>query len=115
MNTPEKLRLAHKLEQLGVDIIEAGFPVASKGDCEAVRLIAEQVRGPRVAALARCVEQDINIAWEAIRMARQPRIHAFLAASDIHLSWKLKITRDDALRQTRAMVAPTTARSTLTR
>ncbi len=105
MNTPEKLRLAHKLDQLGVDIIEAGFPVASKGDFEAVKLIADQVRGPRIAALARAMEKDISVAWEALRGARQPRIHTFLATSDIHLAFKLKISREDALRQTGAMVA----------
>jgi 2-isopropylmalate synthase len=99
MNTPEKLRLAHKLESLGVDIIEAGFPIASTGDFDAVRRIANEVRGTRIAALARCVPQDIKVAWDAIDCAARPRIHTFLATSDIHLSFKLKITRGDALRQ----------------
>src|SRR3954454_13735096 len=99
MNTPEKLRLAHKLEELGVDIIEAGFPIASSGDFDAVRRIANEIRGTRIAALARCVPQDIKVAWDAINCAARPRIHTFLATSDIHLSFKLKITRGDALRQ----------------
>ncbi|HVP63260.1 MAG TPA: 2-isopropylmalate synthase [candidate division Zixibacteria bacterium] len=105
MHTPEKLRLARKLESLGVDIIEAGFPVASTGDFEAVKLIAEKVRGPRIAALARCVKHDIQVAWNAIRGASRPRIHTFLATSDIHLSFKLKISRSDALHQAKECVA----------
>lgn len=105
MNTPEKLRLAHKLEELGVDVIEAGFPIASSGDFDAVQRIANAIRGARVAALARCVQQDIQTAWEAIRAAARPRIHTFLATSDIHLSFKLKMTRGDALRQAGECVA----------
>lgn len=99
MNTEEKLCLARKLEQLGVDIIEAGFPVASTGDFEAVRHIANEIRGTRIAALARCMKHDIEVAWDAIQGAERPRIHTFLATSDIHLSFKLKMTRNDALRQ----------------
>ena len=109
MNTEEKLRLARKLEELGVDIIEAGFPVASKGDFEAVQRVANEVRGVRIAALARCVSGDILTAWQAIQGAARPRIHVFLATSDIHLSFKLKISRSDALRQ--AKEAVTFARS----
>jgi 2-isopropylmalate synthase len=105
MNTEEKLRLARKLEQLGVDIIEAGFPIASTGDFEAVKKIATEVRGTRVAALARCLKHDISVAWDAIQVAARPRIHTFLATSDIHLGFKLKITREDALRQARESVA----------
>jgi 2-isopropylmalate synthase len=105
MNTDEKLRLAHKLEQLGVDIIEAGFPVASTGDFEAVQLVANEIRGTQIAALARCMKHDIEIAWEAIQGAARPRIHTFLATSDIHLSFKLKMTRSDALRQAHDSVA----------
>jgi 2-isopropylmalate synthase len=104
MNTDEKLRLARKLEEVGVDILEAGFPVASKGDFEAVRRIAEEVRGVRVAALARCMPDDIYTAWRAIQGAAQPRIHTFLATSDIHLTFKLKISRADALKQAREAV-----------
>jgi 2-isopropylmalate synthase len=104
MNSDEKLRLARKLEELGVDILEAGFPVASKGDFEAVKQIAEEIRGVRIAALARCVPGDISTAWQAIKGATQPRIHTFLATSDIHLTFKLKISRADALRQAREAV-----------
>jgi 2-isopropylmalate synthase len=105
MNTEEKLRLARKLEQLGVDIIEAGFPVASTGDFDAVKRIAAEIRGTRIAALARCLKHDIGVAWDAIQVAARPRIHTFLATSDIHLGFKLKITREDALRQARESVA----------
>jgi len=105
MNTNEKLRLAHKLQQLGVDIIEAGFPVASTGDFEAVKLVANEIREARIAALARCMKHDIEIAWEAIQGAARPRIHTFLATSDIHLSFKLKMTRSDALKQAHDSVA----------
>lgn len=105
MNTEEKLRLARKLEHLGVDIIEAGFPIASKGDFDAVTRIAGELKHARVAALARCVENDIRTAWDAIRCSAKPRIHTFLATSDIHLGFKLKITRADALKQAWESVA----------
>ena len=105
MNGDEKLLFAKKLQALGVDIIEAGFPVASAGDAEAVRRIATEVQGPVIAALARCVEKDIAIAWEAVSRSMRPRIHTFLATSDIHLAFKLKIGRDEALNQARKMVA----------
>ncbi len=105
MNTAEKLRLAHALEQLGVDILEGGFPIASSGDFDAVKRIADELRRTRVAALARCVRGDIKTAWEAIRGAARPRIHTFLATSDIHLAFKLKISRADALRQAGECVA----------
>jgi 2-isopropylmalate synthase len=99
MTVDEKLRVAHKLETLGVDIIEAGFPIASTGDFEAVQLISREMRSAAVAALARCRREDISLAWNAVRDARHPRVHTFLATSDIHLACKLKITREDALRQ----------------
>jgi 2-isopropylmalate synthase len=105
MNTEEKLAVAHQLEQLGVDIIEAGFPVASKGDFEAVQRIAGEIRGTRIAALARCVRNDIETAAEALKGAARPRIHTFLATSDIHLAFKLKISRQDALISARECVA----------
>jgi 2-isopropylmalate synthase len=105
MNGDEKLLFAKKLQVLGVDIIEAGFPVASAGDAEAVRRIATEVQGPIIAALARCVEKDIAVAWEAVSRSMRPRIHTFLATSDIHLAFKLKIGRDEALNQARKMVA----------
>jgi 2-isopropylmalate synthase len=99
MTVDEKLRVAHKLENLGVDIIEAGFPIASTGDFEAVQRISREMRSASVAALARCRREDISLAWNAVRDARHPRVHTFLATSDIHLGCKLKITREDALQQ----------------
>jgi 2-isopropylmalate synthase len=105
MNTEEKLVIARQLEALGVDIIEAGFPVASRGDFEAVERISHEIRAPRIAALARCVRHDIETAAEALKGARSRRIHTFLATSDIHLAFKLKLSREDALRTVRENVA----------
>ena len=105
MNTEEKLLLAGKLQRLGVDIIEAGFPVASPGDAEAVRLVASEVEGPIIAGFARCAEKDIKVAWEALSPAPRPRIHTCLSTSDIHLTFDLKISRDQALRKAANMVA----------
>jgi len=105
MNLPEKIRMARQLDRLGVDVIEAGFPIASDGDFEAVQAIARQLRRPVIAALARATRPDIERAWEALRPAARPRIHTFLATSDIHLEYKLKISRDDALQQAREAVA----------
>src|SRR5437016_7422504 len=85
MNVQEKLRLAQQLDRLGVDVIEAGFPIASDGDFEAVRTIAASVRRPVIAALARACPGDVDIAWESLHNAARPRIHVFLATSDIHL------------------------------
>jgi len=104
MNQPEKLRLAHQLERLGVDVIEAGFPIASEGDFEAVQAIARAVRPPIIAGLARACRPDIERAWEALRGAARPRIHVFLATSDIHLQFKLRITRDQCVSQAREAV-----------
>ena len=104
MNLNEKLTLARQLDRLGVDIIEAGFPIASEGDFDAVKAIAAQVRRPVIAALARATERDIECAWNAIKQAAKPRIHTFLATSDIHLEHKLKLTREEALAQARAAV-----------
>ena len=104
MNLNEKLRLARQLDKLSVDIIEAGFPIASEGDFEAVKAIAAQVRRPVIAALARTTKQDIECAWNAIKHAARPRIHTFLATSDIHLEHKLRITREEALARARASV-----------
>src|ERR1700685_129363 len=89
MNVQEKLRLAHQLDRLGVGIIEAGFPIASEGDCAAVQAIAAAVRRPAIAGLARACSPDIERAWQALRDAKHPRIHIFLATSDIHLKYKL--------------------------
>ena len=105
MREDEKLRIAHQLAKLGVDIIEAGFPISSHGDFRAVRRIAAEVDGPKIAALARAKEEDIDCAWRAIREAKRRRIHTFLATSDIHLACKLKITRAQALEQARNAVA----------
>jgi 2-isopropylmalate synthase len=99
MHTAEKVRMARQLERLGVDIIEAGFPIASPGDLEAVSAIAEEVRGAKVAALCRAKTADIEAAGKALRGAAKPVVHTFLATSGIHLQWKLKITPEQALRQ----------------
>ena len=104
MNQQEKLRLAHQLDRLGVDVIEAGFPIASDGDFEAVRAIAAAVRRPIIAGLARACRGDIERAWEALKEAARPRIHVFLATSDIHLQHKLRITRDECVAQARDAV-----------
>jgi len=97
MNLEEKVRMALMLEALGVDVVEAGFPVASEGDFAAVSAIAQSVRHPVVAALCRAVPQDIERAWEALEAAARPRLHTFLATSDLHLEYKLKKNRGEAL------------------
>jgi 2-isopropylmalate synthase len=97
MNSAEKLRLARQLEKLGVDVIEAGFPAASPGDFEGVKLIAEKIRSPQITALARASREDIERAWGAIKEAARPRIHTFIATSDIHLEHKLKLTREEVV------------------
>src|SRR5437763_10859083 len=84
MNLAEKLEIAHALAELGVDVIEAGFPIASPGDFEAVQAVAREVEGPAICGLARCNPDDIDRAWEAVREAERPRIHVFLATSAIH-------------------------------
>ncbi|MDO4539538.1 MAG: 2-isopropylmalate synthase [Syntrophomonadaceae bacterium] len=104
LNVEEKLEIAQQLELLGVDIIEAGFPVASPGDFKAVQAIAQKVRGPVIAALTRSIPADIDRTWEAIKGAETPRIHVFLASSDIHLKYKLKMSREQMLQQAAAMV-----------
>lgn len=97
LNTREKTEIARQLCKLGVDIIEAGFPIASPGDFEAVKAVAESVKGVIVAGLARTSFQDIDRAWEALQKAEQPRIHTFIATSDIHLQYKLKMSREQVL------------------
>ncbi|KKP40192.1 MAG: 2-isopropylmalate synthase, 2-isopropylmalate synthase [Candidatus Peregrinibacteria bacterium GW2011_GWF2_33_10] len=104
MNVSEKMRLARQLEKLNVDVIEAGFPMASEDDFQAVKAIAEQLTKPEICGLARCLEKDIQTAWEALKNAKKPRIHTFLATSDIHLQHKLKITRNEALKTIKEMV-----------
>jgi 2-isopropylmalate synthase len=105
MNHQEKLRLAHQLDRLGVDVIEAGFPIASDGDFEAVKAVAEVIRRPIIAGLARACRPDIERAWEALKDAAHPRIHVFLATSDLHLKHKLRMTSEECLIQAREAVA----------
>jgi 2-isopropylmalate synthase len=105
MNQEEKLRIAWQLEKLGVDIIEAGFPVASDGDFLSVQQIAREVRRPQIAGLARANLNDIDRAWEAIKEAAHPRIHTFISTSDIHLKYQLKKTRDQVMKEACAAVA----------
>jgi len=109
LNMSEKLQIAKQLEQLGVDVIEAGFPVASNGDFEGVKEIARNIKNSTVAALARTIRQDIDRAWEALKYAGQPRIHTFIATSDIHMKYKLKMERDQVL--AKAVETVTYARS----
>jgi 2-isopropylmalate synthase len=104
MNVHEKLRMAHQLDRLGVDVIEAGFPIASDGDFEAVQAIAAAIHRPKIAALARAHAPDIERAWQALKGAARPRIHVFLATSDIHLKYKLRISRERCLEQARESV-----------
>jgi 2-isopropylmalate synthase len=108
MNHTEKLEIAHALAALGVDIIEAGFPIASPGDFESVREIAAAVKGATICGLARCNDTDIDRAWEALRLAGQPRIHVFLATSSIHREFKLRMTEEEVL--ARAVAGVTRAR-----
>src|SRR5919112_4045667 len=93
----EKSKLAHQLTALGVDVIEAGFPIASEADAEAVRMVATHVRGPVIAALARCTPKDIERAAWSLEPAPRRRIHVFIATSDFHLERKLRMTRDACL------------------
>src|SRR6201993_128598 len=104
MNTSEKLRMARQLAALNVDVIEAGFPIASRGDLEAVQMVSKEVRDVPVAALARARKEDVSAALEALKPAVAPRLHVFLATSDLHLSVKLKMKREQALEAIEAMV-----------
>ncbi len=98
MNIEEKMRIAHQLERLNVDVIEAGFPIASDGDFEAVKKIAQTIKGPQIAGLSRAGELDINRAWEALKYAgERGRIHTFIATSDIHMKYKLKMSEQQVL------------------
>jgi 2-isopropylmalate synthase len=99
MNLAEKLEVAHALKDLGVDVIEAGFPIASPGDFEAVQAVARQVQGPIICGLARCNAADIDRAWEALADAPRPRIHVFLATSAIHREFKLHMATDEIVRR----------------
>ena len=105
MHSGEKLRMAHQIASLGVDILEAGFAIASEGDSESIRTIAREVRGPIIASLARCRREDIEAAARSVEPAARARIHTFLSTSDLHLAAKLQITREQALDQIAEMVA----------
>src|SRR6516164_4613973 len=99
MNLAEKLQVAHALRELGVDVIEAGFPIASPGDFESVQAIAREVQGPVICGLARCNDDDIDRAWEAVKDSAKPRIHVFLATSAIHREFKLGMAKDEIVRR----------------
>jgi 2-isopropylmalate synthase len=98
MNLEEKLRMAEQLERLKVDVIEAGFPIASDGDFLSVREVAKRVKNSKVAGLCRTKQLDIDRAWEALQFAKRPRIHTFIATSDIHLKYKLRKSHDEVLK-----------------
>ncbi len=104
LNKAEKLEVAHQLARLKVDIIEAGFPIASPDDFDAVQAIATEVKGPRIAGLARAIEQDIRTCWDAVKVAEVPRIHTFISTSAVHMKYQIKKTPDEVLADTRAMV-----------
>src|ERR1700724_774209 len=97
MSTPEKIEMAHALDELGIDILEAGFAISSEGDFEAIRAISRAVRRPVIASLARARSLDVERAARSLDLAERPRIHTFLASSDLHLEVKLKMTREQAL------------------
>ena len=104
LNKAEKLEVAHQLARLKVDIIEAGFPIASPDDFEAVQAIATDVKGPRIAGLARAIEEDIRVCWDAVKVAAVPRIHTFISTSAVHMRYQIKKTPAEVLADTRAMV-----------
>lgn len=113
MTTKEKLDVARQLAKLGVDIIEAGFPASSEADFEAVRLIAEEIGNnnsdgdyvPVICGLSRCNKRDIDKAWEAVKCAKRPRVHTFIATSEIHMKYKLKMSKEEVVEKARSMVA----------
>ncbi|HZU09041.1 MAG TPA: 2-isopropylmalate synthase, partial [Pseudacidobacterium sp.] len=105
MTTQEKLTMAHALDDLGVDILEAGFAIASEGDFQAIEAVAKEIRRPCIASLSRARREDIEKAAAALEHAERARIHIFLASSDIHLKYKLKISREEALEQAHKAVA----------
>ncbi len=105
MNLDEKIRLARQLERLNVDVIEAGFPSSSPGDFESVRRIAQEIRGPQIAGLSRTTPGDIDRAWEALKYARNPLLHVFIATSDIHLQYKLRKSREEVMEEAGRAVA----------
>ena len=104
LNLDEKIRIAHQLARLNVDVIEAGFPISSPGELKAVERISRDVKGPVICSLARCIKKDVDAAWESVRDAERPRIHVFLAASEIHMRQKLKKDPELLLEQAREAV-----------
>ena len=104
LNAGQKLEIARQLARLGVDVIEAGFPISSPDDFQAVKAIAEQVREPIICGLARAKPDDVDAAWNAVKVARHPRIHVFMSTSDVHLERQYRISRAEALEATRQMV-----------
>src|SRR3954466_12250649 len=105
LNTQEKVEIAQQLGRLGVDVIEAGFPIASPGDFEGVESIARNVHGPVICGLSRTHKADIDAAWNAIKDSERPRIHTFISTSDIHIEHQLQTTREDVKGQAKAAVA----------
>src|SRR3954453_23590935 len=105
LNKSEKVEIAHQLARLGVDIIEAGFPITSPGDFEGVQAIAREVEGPVICGLARTVVGDIDAVWNAVKDSERPRIHMVISTSDFHIERKLQTTREDVKGQARAAVA----------
>jgi 2-isopropylmalate synthase len=105
LNKGEKLEIARQLSRLGVDIIEAGFPIASPDDFDAVKTIAREVKGPRIAGLSRAIEKDIHTAWNAVKVAEKPRIHTFISTSAVQMKYQIKKTPEEVLADTRAMVS----------
>ncbi|GKA92362.1 2-isopropylmalate synthase A-like protein [Tanacetum coccineum] len=114
MTAQQKLAIAHQLAKLGVDIIEAGFPASNKADLETVKLIASEVGNatangdghiPVISALARCNMNDVDKAWDAVKYAKFPRIHIFIATSEIHMKHKLKLSKEEVVEKARTMVA----------
>lgn len=104
LNVEEKIEVAHQLARLGVDVIEGGFPITSQGDFDAVNLMAKKIKGPEICGLARCVKGDIDAAWNALKVGKKPRIHVFIATSDIHMEKKLKMSRQQVLDRIAEMV-----------
>ena len=97
LNFSEKLEIAKQLERLNVDVIEAGFPAASKGDADSVKKIAQTIKNSTVTGLARCTQKDMDIAWEALKDGVNPRLHIFLATSPIHREYKLKMSKEQVI------------------
>ena len=104
LNLPEKMEIAKQLVRLGVDVIEGGFAIASPGDFESIRMLAKNIKDATIASLCRAVDKDIDRAWEAVKYAQSPRIHTFIATSDIHMKYKLRMSEQEVLDRAVAMV-----------